>query len=63
MKTPFHGVFWMIDSSLQIDIHGIDQHLARVNNFHPHTGYLLPRVTHLDKANKASMKHPYPCIK
>ena len=60
MKTPFHGVFWMIDSSLQIDIHGIDQHLARVNNLHPNKGYLLPRVTHLDKANKASMKYPNP---
>ena len=54
------GFYWMIDSILQIDIHGIDQHLARVNNFHPHTGYLLPRVTHLDKANKASMKYPNP---
>ena len=57
------GFCWMIDSILQIDIHGIDQHLARVNNLHPHTGYLLPRVTHLDKANKANMKHPYLCIK
>ena len=57
MKTHFER---NETSSLQIDIHGIDQHLARVNNFHPHTGYLLPRVTHLDKANKASMKYPNP---
>lgn len=57
------GFCWGIDSNLWIDMHGIDQHLTRVNSLRSNTGYPLPRVTHLDKVNKASMKCPSTCIK